>query len=250
MPSKLMSSVPEKPVAPLELLVQLVGGADKAAILRRSTRATFQTPTSQQIAAYSIPLLNMLQTCDDPRMLTTVQQVARNKFGVTVLHKACRYPNWAVAKFLAQPRFALSGARDDLGRVPLHDACWNQRVDFTAIDALVDPDPSILLLEDNRGHTPLCFAPEKTWAAWSSYLRAKRDHIIEALEKSRSSSSPWSSSTCDSKDGHETKDGGGDDDEPDPKRLKKGIEDPLERQLATSLSSRGGGDDDTRNPPT
>ncbi|KAJ1455790.1 hypothetical protein M885DRAFT_519004 [Pelagophyceae sp. CCMP2097] len=167
-------------MSPLEVLQQLLGALPEA--LASEPRGQFVAPTPEQIAQYTIPLLALIPRTTDPASdLLPEQLTARNKFGVTLLHKACRFPNWILARHLAEAHPDLAQARDDLGRVPLHDACWNEKVDFGVVDMLIAADISALCAPDNRGHTPLCFAPEAAWPSWRAYLLGKRDVLRAAL---------------------------------------------------------------------
>ena len=60
---------------------------------------------------------------------------------------------------------------DDLGRAPLHDACWSSKPDFALVDALdVAAAPAALFRRDSRGHAPLNFAPRATWELCARFL--------------------------------------------------------------------------------
>lgn len=172
------------PLAPLELLCSMVGGEERAkSFAARNLRAAFRQPMPSEIAAYTIPLLAMVQTTPSPEVdLAGAELGARNKFGVTLLHKTLRYPNWASSKYLMTRCPDLCASRDDLGRVPLHDACWNEALDFETIDLLLRADPCQLACADNRGHTPLCYAPRSSWAQWAKFLEARREFFQAAFD--------------------------------------------------------------------
>ena len=125
--------------SPLQTLCELVGGeraARAAAAKHRCGR--FVKPGPEDVAAYTTELLTATQTTRNPaRDLDGRHLGARNKFGVTLLHKALRFPNWRAARHLLTVRPDLANARDDLGRAPLHDACWNEQLDWSAVDALL-----------------------------------------------------------------------------------------------------------------
>lgn len=176
-------------VAPLELLQSFLGDIPSCGgtcDLSRPFRRAFETPEKEQIDEYTIALLSLMAKCTNPsEELRASQLGARNKFGVTLLHKACRYPNWVLARFLCEQRPDLCLAVDDLGRNALHDACWNEKVDFDVIDLLVSQDAANLVTPDTRGHTPLCFAPEAAWPAWKKYLTSNRQFLVDAIARAR-----------------------------------------------------------------
>ena len=143
-------------------------------------------PGPEDVAAYTTELLTATQTTRNPaRDLDGRHLGARNKFGVTLLHKALRFPNWRAARHLLTVRPDLANARDDLGRAPLHDACWNEQLDWSAVDALLARDPCQLLCADNRGHTPLCYAPQCSWRAWAQFLQSRRGFLEWAFDADR-----------------------------------------------------------------
>jgi len=173
--------------SPLQTLCELVGGeraARAAAAKHRCGR--FVKPGPEDVAAYTTELLTATQTTRNPaRDLDGQHLGARNKFGVTLLHKALRFPNWRAARHLLSVRPDLANARDDLGRAPLHDACWNEQLDWSAVDALLARDPCQLLCADNRGHTPLCYAPQCSWRAWAQFLQSRRGFLEWAFDADR-----------------------------------------------------------------
>lgn len=130
--------------------------------------------------AYTIPLLSAVQS-HDAAYLGAHDAGARNRFGVTLLHKACRYPSWEAARHLLARDETLARTRDDLGRVPLHDACWNETVDFAFVEQLLQLDVAALLTGDNRGHTPLCYVPASAWKLWRVWLTRRATALRAAF---------------------------------------------------------------------
>jgi len=173
--------------SPLQTLCELVGGETKArAAAAKHKGGAYDKPGVDVVAAYTTDLLTAAQTTRQPaRDLEGVNLGARNKFGVTLLHKALRFPNWRVSRYLITKRPDLAVARDDLGRAPLHDACWNETLDWAAVDALLAEDPCQLLSVDNRGHTPLCYAPQCSWRAWAAFLQSRRGFLEWAFDSDR-----------------------------------------------------------------
>lgn len=176
--------------APLDVLCNLLGGRDAASARAVSLLdGVVRQPSIDETSGYTVALLNTIQNCTSDEQLGCIPIAARNKFGVTLLHKACRYPNWIAARFIATRQRHLVTSCDDLGRLPLHDACWNEKIDFDVIDLLVAQTPASLLAPDNRGHTPLCYVPRRLWPSWNEFIHSKRhlfrttffgDTLIEA----------------------------------------------------------------------
>lgn len=168
--------------APLETLYEMLGGRQAArARGEELSKAFYRQPTSEETSGYTVALLHTVQNCASEDDLVRVPIEARNKFGVTLLHKACRYPNWVAARYIATRLPRLTSATDDLGRLPLHDACWNDKVDFAVIDILITQEPATLLAQDNRGHTPLCYVPRKAWAQWNAFFRSRHQALVSAF---------------------------------------------------------------------
>ncbi|KAH8091219.1 hypothetical protein JL720_6107 [Aureococcus anophagefferens] len=165
---------------PLDLLYGIIGGEARARkCLAARGRAAYRVPEREEVAGYTIPMLTLVQTCRDPAAhLPGRNLAARNKFGVTLLHKSLRYPNWSTSSFMMAADASLALYKDDLGRIPLHDACWNETLDFDVIVQLLEFDWTALVCYDARGHTPLCYAPRCSWAAWAAFFEAQRDRIV------------------------------------------------------------------------
>ena len=192
------------PTRPLDLFYSLVGGEARVReAAKRVSSAAYREPRPADVAAYTTALLSVVQTATDPAVdLAGITVGARNRFGVTLLHKTLRYPNWRTSRYLIERDASLCRAKDDLGRVPLHDACWNEGLDFEVIDLLLKDDPWLLVCADNRGHTPLCYAPRASWTSWTRFFGERRRWIDEAFAEhvvsSSSSSSSLSSSSSSS----------------------------------------------------
>lgn len=185
------------PTRPLDLFYSLVGGEARAReAAKRVSSAAYREPRPADVAAYTTALLSAVQTATDPAVdLARIAVGARNRFGVTLLHKTLRYPNWRTSRYLIERDASLCRAKDDLGRVPLHDACWNEGLDFEVIDLLVKDDPWLLVCADNRGHTPLCYAPRASWPSWARFFGERKRWIDEAFGVSHVVSSSSSSSS-------------------------------------------------------
>lgn len=67
---------------------------------------------------------------------------------------------------------------DDLGRNPIHDACWTHKPNFELIKLLVVACPDLLYIADNRGFTPLDYVGKGCWREWRRFLNDHQDVIL------------------------------------------------------------------------
>jgi ankyrin repeat protein len=93
----------------------------------------------------------------------------RSKFGDSLLHMACRWGHAEVVQFLLEQGMPIR-LIDDSGRTPLHDACWTSVPQFTIVERLISVAPELLLIQDQRGHTPLQFIRPEHAPQWNSFL--------------------------------------------------------------------------------
>ena len=142
----------------------------------------FQKPQPEQVAGYTLAAM------DAVRNGTWTPAVGRadaaNKFGVTVLHKACRAQSLASVEQLLEAGARLSSC--DAGRVPLHDAVWTTEPNFELVGRLVEEDATQLFRLDTRGFSALDYAPQETWPAWCAFLDRVKRELRAALKQSAS----------------------------------------------------------------
>jgi len=101
-----------------------------------------------------------------------------NKFGESILHMACRRGLSSVVKFLLLEAKVSTRVRDDLGRTPMHDACWNSSPNWEIMDYLLRIDPILLFLSDKRGFTPFQYSKREKCDALKLFLREKTEYLI------------------------------------------------------------------------
>ncbi|KAK7235291.1 hypothetical protein SO694_00068196 [Aureococcus anophagefferens] len=142
----------------------------------------FQKPQPEQVSGYTLAAM------DAVRNGTWTPAVGRadaaNKFGVTVLHKACRAQSLASVETLLDAGARLSSC--DAGRVPLHDAVWTTEPNFELVGRLVEEDATQLFRLDTRGFSALDYAPQETWPAWCAFLDRVKRELRAALKQSAS----------------------------------------------------------------
>lgn len=86
-----------------------------------------------------------------------------NQFGETLIHLACRRSHRELVSFLVEEAGVSLRVREDYGRTPMHDLCWRVNPDLELFDILLEWAPELLLLSDDRGHTPLDYSRREHW---------------------------------------------------------------------------------------
>jgi len=75
--------------------------------------------------------------------------------------------------------------RDDMGRNPMHDACWSSAApNIDMMKLLIEAAPELLLSKDKRGHSPFDYARREHWPNWITFLNEHRQFIVTALVSS------------------------------------------------------------------
>lgn len=75
--------------------------------------------------------------------------------------------------------------RDDMGRNPMHDACWSSAApNIDIMKLLIEAAPELLLSKDKRGHSPFDYARREHWPNWITFLNEHRQFIVTALVSS------------------------------------------------------------------
>jgi len=143
----------------------------------------FPAITDLNIACYTTDLVRAI--CDSD--ITTLRSIAEqpestleccNRFGESILHLACRRGLFEVVKYMVNEANVSIRMRDDFGRTPLHDACWNHEPVWEIMDMLVRKDPVLLFLADKRGFTPFQYARKEHWHLWREFLYNKRECFL------------------------------------------------------------------------
>ncbi len=75
--------------------------------------------------------------------------------------------------------------RDDMGRTPMHDACWSSAApNHDIMKILIGAAPELLLSKDKRGHSPFDYARREYWPNWVTFLNEHRQFIVTSLVSS------------------------------------------------------------------
>ncbi len=93
-----------------------------------------------------------------------------NQFGETLIHLACRRSHRELVSFLVEEAGVSLRVRDDFGRTPMHDLCWRSKPDLELFDILLEWAPELLMLSDDRGHTPLDYSRREHWDVLIPFL--------------------------------------------------------------------------------
>lgn len=151
----------------------------------------FKPITDAQLAAYTMDVLTPARDNDVKTLKTLVAkngpQVVNcvNRFGESLLNLACRRGFTEVAEFLLSDEIKLDvRLKDDFGRTPLHDACWNPKPQLNICSWLIKRDPSLLLVTDKRGNTPFKYARKEDFPTWRQFLFDNRDSLQLLTEPS------------------------------------------------------------------
>lgn len=131
---------------------------------------SYGTETISAIRKRNIPLLRELR--DKGKSLHTA-----NKFGESLIHMACRRGFTDVVKFLIEECDVSPRVKDDYGRTPLHDACWSAEPNFDLMDYLMEQEPDLLLVRDQRGHYPFSYARRNHYGPWTDFLLQRKGKI-------------------------------------------------------------------------
>jgi Ankyrin repeats (3 copies) len=147
----------------------------------------FPEITDEQVAAYDILVVSACRENDVDRLKALHAEKGMsvsccNRFGESLLHMACRRGFREMGQFLLEEANVSVRIRDDCGRTPLHDVCWNPQPQVEMAEALVRKDPSLLLISDKRGSTPFQYSRPQHWPVWRQFVFDHRELLKGLLE--------------------------------------------------------------------
>jgi len=175
-------------VDPDEYLAQLVNAMQPGLNLKIKTSKTladfFPVITEEQMTRYGTSVVHLARTNDVEGLKAFCRENGRdaldcfNRFGEGLLNMSCRRGFTEMTKFLLSPEVNLAvRVRDDYGRTPLHDACWNPEPQLEICTWIMQQDPSLFLVADARGFTPFQYARKSDWNVWRQFLFDNREHL-------------------------------------------------------------------------
>ena len=148
----------------------------------------FPTISEQQMLAYKMEIVAATRENNVEKLRALYQERGRasldcfNRFGEGLLNMACRRGFKDIVEFLLSKEVNLSvRIRDDYGRTPLHDACWNPEPQLEICERIIEQDPSLFFVCDKRGYTPFQYARKSDWRTWRHFLFDNRDKLQALL---------------------------------------------------------------------
>jgi hypothetical protein len=142
----------------------------------------FRSITEEQMAAYNMDIVSACRRNDVGALREFLQTRGReslncfNRFGEGLLNMACRRGFKEIVQFLLSDEVCLGvHVRDDYGRTPMHDTCWNPEPQLEICAWIMAEDPCLFLIADSRGYTPFQYARKSDWLVWRKFLFSNRD---------------------------------------------------------------------------
>jgi GAF domain-containing protein len=141
----------------------------------------FPVISEDQMAAYNMTVVNLARNNQVDQLRTYYQQHGRavldcfNRFGEGLLNMACRRGFVDMVQFLLEDVGLSVRVRDDYGRTPLHDACWNPTPQLAIGTWITQRDPVLFLIADKRSYTAFQYARQSDWAVWRQFLWDQRE---------------------------------------------------------------------------
>eukprot|EP01038_Epipyxis_sp_PR26KG_P013339 gene13339-17891_t len=137
-----------------------------------------RVPSDEQLQSYQSNIITAVKFSDRESLKRCSEEgislSACNKFSESILHMACRRSTFTIVEFLINNNADINVV-DDCGKTPLHDACWRADPQFDITTLLLDTNPSLILLKDIRGFTPLQYVPEAAFKEWCAFIYYQQD---------------------------------------------------------------------------
>lgn len=166
--------------SPWEHLVTLMAARDEDC-------SNLVTPLTDVGAGFFVPMENSNFEAYDGNIAQTVRKgdleryislhrfgkpiICCNKFKETTIHTICRRGHEKLLAYALTQKKSCLQVVDDLGRNPLHDACWTDEPNFELVKVIITKCPDLLYISDNRGFTPLEFIGNTgKWREWHAFL--------------------------------------------------------------------------------
>jgi len=118
---------------------------------------------------------------------------ARNQFGETLLHLACRMGiSRDILEFLVdEPAKVPLNVRDKFGRTPLHNSCLSTVPHFDNIHFVISKAPRTLLFEDDNGKVPFELIPLQCYEQWTQFLLSEEETGGKQILRQAAQAIPW-----------------------------------------------------------
>ena len=169
-------------------LTNAIRGEDIIAVAttRLNDDSYFLSYSDEQTEAYNNEKVFAVQG-NDVETLRTLHQAGEimqtsNRFGESLLHTSCRRGFTDIVRFFINEAGVSPRVRDDMGRTPMHDACWSSSPpNHEIMRILITSAPELLLSKDKRGHSPFDYARREFWPQWVQFLNEHRQLIVNCL---------------------------------------------------------------------
>jgi hypothetical protein len=148
----------------------------------------FPTPTQKQIQGYTMEMIDIVRENEVDKLRNKLESGCveslqlSNRFGESLIHMACRRGNKETVSYLLGEANVSARCRDDVGRTPFHDCCWNPKPQTEIFERLLKLDPVLLLICDKRNFTPFAYARREHWSTWKTFLYEHQDLITPSKE--------------------------------------------------------------------
>jgi len=148
----------------------------------KSLQNFFAKVTDEQIAAYTMSVVSACRNNDLDALIKLHNEEGQtmncfNRFGESLLTMACRRGFESIVEFLLQQSEVDVRISDDSGRTVLHDACWNPSPQLKICEWIMERDPALFFIADNRGCTPFEYARPEHWGIWRQFLLDNKDSL-------------------------------------------------------------------------
>eukprot|EP00553_Chaetoceros_curvisetus_P007886 CAMPEP_0204615050 /NCGR_PEP_ID=MMETSP0717-20131115/2649_1 /ASSEMBLY_ACC=CAM_ASM_000666 /TAXON_ID=230516 /ORGANISM="Chaetoceros curvisetus" /LENGTH=227 /DNA_ID=CAMNT_0051627899 /DNA_START=36 /DNA_END=719 /DNA_ORIENTATION=+ len=166
----------KRTISPQDLLLDITQGVIKPSL---SLKGFFHIYTETEKDSYGNDICKAVRSLDMDLLKAMHRQgktfQCSNRFGESLLHMACRRGSLEVVKFFLDIAGVSILCCDDFGRTPMHDACWSSAPNFELLELLIAKCPSLLLMCDKRGHSPLQYTRREHWSMWCNFLTKHKD---------------------------------------------------------------------------
>jgi hypothetical protein len=174
----------------LAQLMQALWGVSVSVKPARDLKSFFPSITEEQMGAYGLEVVAATRENKVDKLRELLVSHGResldcfNRFGEGLINIACRRGFQDIVKFLLSDEVGLSFRTcDDGGRTPLHDACWHPSPQLEICTQIIEQEPALFLVGDNRGFTAFHYARKDHWHIWRQFLFDNRGHL-EPLARS------------------------------------------------------------------
>ena len=135
--------------------------------------AYYSPATPLQTASYGPAIIRIVKDGDADKLRELMQAGLHpnccNNHSESLLHMACRRGYIDVVKVFLEFGANLQ-VSDDYGRTPMHDACWQNEMNFQVVEEILKVDNRLFYMLDCRGSLPLSYVHKDHFEAWQEFL--------------------------------------------------------------------------------